>query len=418
MTQDISTREKIPSTVVIRSFLSNVLMVGVGLTLIYWSYQLVKTRMTTVISQDAVINGVLVELKTPSEGTIDRLSVTTGNSITQGQSLMVLKNERVSKLEVQELISKLNNYKTQLKREQGELARNISSLEQNTTIIQNLARQQNNYRRLVTQRYRESAAQIEAQLKAVQARLDFARVNYERVSYLTEQGALAEADVEKAKLEIEETIAQIAQLQAQLKEIETEAAAAQVDLNLSWSPDNFVPNIRLQQLKLNIADQRLVIAALQQSIKDTQLEIKEAQRDYQVEQSTTIKAPIEGILWSLNVQKGQYVEEAYSLGKVLNCKRRWIDVYVDEKALRSIQPNTPVTIELYGDRSETLQGKVSLVRSGIGRLSPGEEVALPLIPNLPRQSQVRIDLEPNSTDSGPNLFCYVGYTAKVTFNVQ
>ncbi|MDJ0659014.1 MAG: HlyD family efflux transporter periplasmic adaptor subunit [Crocosphaera sp.] len=374
--------------------------------------------MTTVISKDAVINGVLIDLKTPSEGMIKELSVKTGHSTTSEQMLMVLKNEKVSKLEVQEIQSRLNEYKTELRREQGQLERNLSLLQRNTALLDDLTTEQNNYRRLQSQGSQESIAQVQAQLQAAQARLEFAQVNYDRINYLTQEGALAEADLEKAKLQKEETIAHISQLKARLNELNSKEKATQTDLSLNWSPSNFDPNIRLKDLELEIADQRLAIAALQQSIQDAHLELKEAQRDYTKEESTTVKSPVEGIMWNLDAQKGQYVEEGDSLGKVLDCKRRWIDVYLDEKALRSIQPNTPATIELYGDRTDTLQGRVSLVRSGIGRLAPGEEVAVPLIPNLPRQSQLRVELEPNQRNNDPQLFCYVGYTAKVTFNLD
>jgi hypothetical protein len=58
-----------------------------------------------------------------------------------------------------------------------------------------------------------------------------------------------------------------------------------------------------------------------------------------------------------------------------------------------------------------------MIRSGLGRLAAGEEVAVPTAPNLPRKAQVRIDLEPDTQNSS-GRFCYVGYTGEVTFKVQ
>jgi len=93
-------------------------------------------------------------------------------------------------------------------------------------------------------------------------------------------------------------------------------------------------------------------------------------------------------------------------------------VFVDEQAVRSLQPGTPASIELYGSNAQVLQGKVSLVRSGIGRLAAGEDVAVPIMPNLPRNTQVRVDLDPTTAKNNPNLFCHVGYTGRVTFKVK
>ncbi|BAZ21683.1 HlyD family secretion protein [Kalymmatonema gypsitolerans NIES-4073] len=408
--QKLQETPKIPQTVVIRSFLSNLLMVSIGILLIYWSYCLIKARMTTVISKDAVINGVLIDLKTPSEGIITQFSSNTGESTTQDQILMVLKNERVSKLKIQEIISRLNEYKTRLKRAQGKLAQDMS-------LLKIVTADQENYRSLRVQETQQSIAQINANLQAARARLELAKVKYKRGAYLTNEGALAKADLDEARLEKQESIAQVSQLEAQLKKFSVEEKAAYLDLSLNRSFSNFDPKIRLQQLRLDIADQRLAIQTLQQSVKDAELELKEAKIDHARLQSIVVKAPVAGIIWRLDARKGQYVGNGDSLGKVLDCQRRWIDIYLEERALESIHPNTPATVELYGAPSEVLQGQVSLVRSGIGRLAPGEEIAVPLIPNLPRQSQVRIDL-PKTKKGDSNLFCYVGYTAKVTFKVK
>jgi hypothetical protein len=44
---------------------------------------------------------------------------------------------------------------------------------------------------------------------------------------------------------------------------------------------------------------------------------------------------------------------------------------------------------------------------------------MPITPNLPRLTQVRVDLEPQP-ESQPllNRFCYVGYTGRVTFKIR
>jgi hypothetical protein len=95
-----------------------------------------------------------------------------------------------------------------------------------------------------------------------------------------------------------------------------------------------------------------------------------------------------------------------------------VDVFVDEKAVRSLPPGTPAQIEFYGETAPTLQGQVSLVRSGIGRLAAGEDVAVTVSQHLPRTSQVRVELDSQADRGTPEQFCYVGYTAKVTFEVQ
>ena len=70
-----------------------------------------------------------------------------------------------------------------------------------------------------------------------------------------------------------------------------------------------------------------------------------------------------------------------------------------------------------------MQAVVQTIRSGVGRLAAGEDVAAPVTPNLPRYSKVRVVLDPatnvsNSTNQ-PNSgkLCYIGYTGRVTFQI-
>ncbi len=115
-----NTQEYKPS-ISTRSLLSNLVIVTAGIGLIVWSWQLIQTRFTSVISRDAVINGVLTDLKTPAEGTISQLSIKTGDVISQGQPLITLKNERVSSLPVQTINSRINEQQGQLERAQAQL---------------------------------------------------------------------------------------------------------------------------------------------------------------------------------------------------------------------------------------------------------------------------------------------------------
>lgn len=144
----------------------------------------------------------------------------------------------------------------------------------------------------------------------------------------------------------------------------------------------------------------------------------QAKADTERKEKVVVKVPTSGVVWRLSAQPGQFVQQGASLGQVLDCKRRWVDVFVDEQAVRSIQPGTPASIELYGLDSHVLQGRVTMIRSGMGRLAAGEDVAVPITPNLPRNSQVRVDLDPGTDKGNPNLLCYVGYTGRVTFTVK
>ncbi|NEU83305.1 HlyD family secretion protein, partial [Nostoc sp. UIC 10630] len=141
-------------------------------------------------------------------------------------------------------------------------------------------------------------------------------------------------------------------------------------------------------------------------------------------QVVTIKSPESGVMWRLTAQLGKFVQQGESLGQIADCNQRWVDAWVDEQKVRLLQVGTPAEIKLNGTGSSvTLTGKISVIRSGIGRLSAGEDTVVAMMPNLPRHTQVHItlDTEPSSSSSenmhNGNL-CYIGYTGRVVFKVR
>ena len=113
------------------------------------------------------------------------------------------------------------------------------------------------------------------------------------------------------------------------------------------------------------------------------------------------------------------------MGKIVDCDRRWVDAVVEESAMRTLKIGDSATVELYANQDAvSFQGKISLIRSGLGRVSsPGEDITGAVDLNLPRHTQVRIaldaiDKEKSVTDAAQKNFCYVGYTGKVALQVN
>jgi hypothetical protein len=99
----------------------------------------------------------------------------------------------------------------------------------------------------------------------------------------------------------------------------------------------------------------------------------------------------------------------------LDCSVRWINTYVREGDIKNISVGQKAEVTLYGSKQK-LQGKVDLIRSGIGRSSTGSDIT-PLLPiNMYREAQVRVTIEDDSKFSqDPSHLCYSGYTGKVAF---
>lgn len=394
-----------------RSLLSNVAIVILSVGLLTWALRLLQLKFTTVPSIDAVINGAIVDINAPREGLVTDVPTDTGEAIAIGQELVTLENDQVSELQIQEITTRLNDRRAELERAQVRLAQ-LLRLQQTAS-----ADDQEQYR-LENLEGARSLNQLESDLRGAESRLRLAQISYDRATALQADGAVSLAALDSAQAEMEQRQAEVDSLKDQIMVLRTDLEAASRGLNLDRTRSNYDPRVRLQELQLQIIDQQQVVSQLEQAIASISAELEQAKLDAERRKILVIDAKVSGVLWSLEVRPGTYVQQGDALGQVLDCDRRWIDATVDERMLRSLTIGTPATVELYGYSSLVLEGEVSMIRPGLGRLVAGDDVLSPIAANTPRTAQVRIDITEAVDDESRSRLCYVGHTGKVQFDIR
>ena len=83
-----------------RSLSANILIVILSIGLIIWAIRLLQSKFTSINSLDAVVNGVVIDIKTPQEGIIKTLNASTGSIIEKDSLLLSVENDQVSNLQV------------------------------------------------------------------------------------------------------------------------------------------------------------------------------------------------------------------------------------------------------------------------------------------------------------------------------
>jgi multidrug resistance efflux pump len=380
--------------------------------LLTWSFFLIRNQFTTIISEDAVINGALTDIKAPQAGMVSNLTLQTGDHSARGKSLLSLKNEQVAGLQVRSMKSKLNQQQALLKRAQAQLNRQMA-------LLQVVTADQTNQYTLENLEAQQIIAKTTSELRGAEARLRLAQTNYQRNRSLQTEGAISQVNLEAMKVEMEQRQAEVDSIKNQLNILNTNQQAARSGLTIVNTRSHVDPRIRREELQMQIADQMQLVETLKQGVRDAEAELDQVEADVRKQAVVTVNAPVNGVVWRLMTQEGKFVQQGEKLGEVLDCNKRWIDAFVDEREVRSLQPGTPATITLYGANSQTLEGRVSLIRPGSGRLAPGEDItAIPAVPNLPRKAQVRVELASTAQRGGTGTFCYVGYTGKVSFSIR
>jgi multidrug resistance efflux pump len=413
------------NAIAIRSPLANIAVALASLGLLAWSVGFFKTRASTVVSVDAVVNGTLVDLKSPGEGTLEAINTEAGKAVAAKTTLFQIRNARVSDLKVQELTSRLNQHK-------ADLAKAQAGLGQQDQLAQLVTQDASHQTSLESAATSTAIEQVQADIKGAESRQRMAQDNYDRFSQLGAAGAIPMMQVDVARSELEQRESDVASLKAKITTLSVNQQATDRGLTLSRTRSNYDPAIRLQEIQLKTAQTVQEIKGLEQQITDTQAEIVQAKRDTQISQEGKVQAPIAGTIWSLNAQPGQYVQRGDSLGKLADCRQRWVDAIVDDSILSELQVGMPAKVQLRGATTAVLlNGKVTMIRSGLGRLNAGEDVVTPIERNLPRQTQVHIALEndpstiltsstpavDNTANTAANL-CYIGYTGRVSFDIK
>ena len=400
-----------------RSPIANLVMVGISAGVFVWAWQFFQSRASTVVSVDAVVNGNLVDLKAPEEGTLTTVNAQRGEPIMAGKLLFALRNDRVNQLPLQEIKSRISQYRADLQRAEDRRDRLMSLM--TVANVDNTA-QGGLEQSEVSQRIR----QVEAQIDGTQSKVSLAQVQINRLTPLVTEGAVPKASLDVPTAELAQHIQAIRALEAQISELRVNESAAQQGLSLSKTRSNYDPRIRVQELQIQIAEVRSEVASFQRRVQDSEKEMTQAQADLKKREEVSVNAPIGGVLWKLTSQEGKFVQRGEVLAQVADCQNRWVDALVDEGTVKDLTLGMAANVQLTGTpENAVITGKIQTIRSGVGRLAAGEDVVAPITPNLPRYSQVRVLLDPatNVTHSThqPNSgnLCYIGYTGRVTFQI-
>jgi multidrug resistance efflux pump len=144
-------------------------------------------------------------------------------------------------------------------------------------------------------------------------------------------------------------------------------------------------------------------------------QLSQANKEYEINRFANVPSPINGVVWTIDHYAGSSIREQETILSILDCSERWINTYVREGDIKNLNIGQNAEITLYGSNLK-LKGKVSLIRSGIGRSSTGSDIT-PLLPiNMYREAQVRVAIDKAEGPSpDPGNLCFSGYTGKVTF---
>jgi HlyD family secretion protein len=193
-----------------------------------------------------------------------------------------------------------------------------------------------------------------------QANLDHARRNYNRTRQLREKGFIGEAQLDDAKKDLD------------VAESQLHTAQLQVDTNLPRGSDVQLAEAALVQARANLA-------------------AAQAKEGY-----TTVRAPVDGVLISRDVERGNVVQPGKALMQLAPAGQTQLVVQIDEKnlSLLGIGQKALGSADAYPDRN--FNAVLSYINPGIDAQRGSVEVKLDVVnpPEYLRQDMtISADIE-------------------------
>jgi len=187
----------------------------------------------------------------------------------------------------------------------------------------------------------EEITQLKAKLQAAQTSNQIAATNLERMKKLMAEGAVPQVKVEEAQMQADKAQAEFKAAEEQLKMAQTGSRKEQVD----------AAQAQLDQAKA--AYNQAVAGRGQVGLKE--LDVKSAEANVMQAKgalaemeayvnNTKLSAPVDGIVKSVSVQKGELVSQGFTVLTIQTKSDNYVKFYVNEYMLSNVKTGDQVKL--------------------------------------------------------------------------
>ncbi|MFE1626957.1 HlyD family secretion protein [Brevibacillus reuszeri] len=288
-----------------------------------------------------VIEGTEVDLSFKMGGSIEQLAIADGDEVKAGQLVATLNSEELLAKKEQ---AEAAYYLAQVKLEQAKKGVSLTDSSSSAQVDQaqavvNSAKAQLDANKNGARA--EEIAQLKAKLSAAQTSNQIAATNLERMQKLLVEGAVPQVKVEEAKMQADKAAAELKAADEQLKMAQSGSRREQIDASQA----------QLDQAKA--AYDQAVAGRGQVGLK--QLDVKSAEAGVQQAKgalaeieaylnNTKLTAPVDGIVKSVSVQKGELVAQGFTVMTIQTKADNYVKLYVNEYALANIKSGDMVKL--------------------------------------------------------------------------
>jgi DNA-binding NarL/FixJ family response regulator/multidrug resistance efflux pump len=381
-------------------------------------------RFSNLVLETGSINGRILRLRTPINGKLEEFYPRPGVFVQPNQLLARIQSTSEKSLAIPQLQGEIQSKSKQLLSAKQLLVFLQGSLQQQEDSLQ---QQKNQHDRASQVEVKLDNGQVKQQQAVVDkaiAQAKLARLDYERLNKLQQQGVISQQKVDQAKATWEIAEAEVRAAQESLRSAQIAFNDAQQKVirkeYLNW--DNKIIS-ETAQLKQQILNQSLVINNLETELTLAQQQLEQLRSRDRDSQQVEIKSPLAAVVYSTEREKGELIQESEALLTLLDCNDIWVETVVNAKDATKIDIEKPVLVELAGE-SQPIEGQVALIQavSSQGEQERSQRLqSQALVPTIPTDligqnlSRITVTIPPPSNYSQTNKFCGLGQPSRLTF---
>ena len=320
------------------------------------------------IVQYGIVQGELMPIKTDYLGRISQLYFEVGDLVEVDEIVAQLESQSYRQQEqiIADFTQQIERIQQQIDNQKRLLAVNRSHLNKDRQKLEQLLARKLEFKPTIQpqpEKSTKSKAEAESTLKDVQEEVQVALANYQKMEKLMEQQVVSSQEVSRAKQIL--TIAQNKLIKIQnnhnknLVKFSQKEAKVKTDerQNIEYI-EHLQENIGLWQTQ--VSEKENNVALLMQELADIQNRLTKVQKDYEQQQLINIKAPTRGIVFHINKDNNELLNEEQTLMELLNCNNLWVEVIVDVNNLKKINLLQSAMVNL-NDAQQSFSGAITSI---------------------------------------------------------
>ena len=381
-----------------------------GLACLFGAVVIIAPHLTNYVSRAAVVNAPILSVKSPFDGSLLSDALTPATPVLPSTAIVKLRASRTSRTELARLEARMNT----LTREEETLARQIATLSALDAQLLDRVEEMKKHAELML---RAQLGGLNGERAAAQERQSRLERDGERLERLAANGSAPHTQATRATSLAAEAQGEVIRLTAAVQETRREIASiANGILPGLGTEDGSYAQQRRDEIAIRLAD--LHSRKDRMSAQHAGL-AEEAEALREEVDRLDLFAPVlptGTVVWSATPAKGSVVAAGDEVLQLLDCSRRFVEVFMHESAFEAISPGDTARVRLHGS-NESFDATVEALRGAGSQRAIGQLAAEPESVSEGSLS-VLLRLAPADVAKKgvAESFCDVGRTAEVHFD--